>query len=224
MIAGVTPWSGGWLAASAKVHGATTGPEEPKSYPTFLEVLAEKPSYAIVVVNAPVGYLDAPSESERRCDREARELLARRGSTVHNAPTRAVLSGETPWYEGGVDVVTATLLPKYREIATEMSPFRQRIVYEGHPELSFYQLNRDNPLGRSKNVELGREERRHVLQGKVPGIETILDGQIPRVPRKHFYDAAALMWTARRVFAHAAKRIPVDAEWDSEGLRMEFVY
>ena len=30
--------------------------------------------------------------------------------------------------------------------------------------------------------------------------------------------------TARRVQSHAAKRIPINPEWDSEGIRMEFVY
>ena len=44
--------------------------------------------------------------------------------------------------------MSATLLPRYKEVATEMSPFRQRVVYEGNPELSFYQLNQDNPLVR----------------------------------------------------------------------------
>ena len=115
-------------------------------------------------------------------------------------------------------------MPRYLEIATDMSPFRQRTVYEGHPELSFFQLNRDTPLVRSKNVEMGREERRHVLGDRIPGVATILDADLPRVPRKHVFDVAALLWTARRVFGHAAKRVPVEPEWDSEGLRMEIVY
>jgi len=33
--------------------------------------------------------------------------------------------------------------------------------------------------------------------------------------------AAAFLWTARRIFAHAAIRIPEDPEWDEQGLRME---
>jgi predicted RNase H-like nuclease len=37
-------------------------------------------------------------------------------------------------------------------------------------------------------------------------------------------DAFALLWTARRVYGHAAKRLAVEPVWDSEGLRMEFVY
>jgi predicted RNase H-like nuclease len=34
-------------------------------------------------------------------------------------------------------------------------------------------------------------------------------------------DVAAFAWTARRIFAHAAIRIPADPEWDDIGLRME---
>jgi predicted RNase H-like nuclease len=39
----------------------------------------------------------------------------------------------------------------------------------------------------------------------------------------HLLDAAACLWTARRVAARAATRIPMDPEWDSQGLRMEIV-
>jgi len=37
------------------------------------------------------------------------------------------------------------------------------------------------------------------------------------VPQKHLYDAFALLWSARRVFGHAAKRIPVEPEWTMRG-------
>jgi predicted RNase H-like nuclease len=36
-------------------------------------------------------------------------------------------------------------------------------------------------------------------------------------------DVTAFLWTARRVFAKAATRIPEDPEWDELGLRMELV-
>jgi predicted RNase H-like nuclease len=97
------------------------------------------------------------------------------------------------------------------------------VVYEGHPELSFYQLNGNKPLRRSKKIEAGNLERRALLEQKMPGVDKILDSELKRVPLKHLLDAAALLWTARRVFAHAALRLPSDAEWDSEGLRMELV-
>ena len=115
-------------------------------------------------------------------------------------------------------------MPRYREVAKEMSPYRQRVVYEGHPELSFYQLHKDTPLTRSKVKTEGREERLRILHDKIRGSERYLDDNAVKAPQKHVYDSFALLWTARRVFGHAAKRIPVEPEWDGEGLRMEIVY
>ena len=206
------------------MHAATFAPEEPKVYETFLEVLNERPSFSIIVVNAPIGFLDNHESPPRTCDRESRAMLGRRGSAVHNAPTRDVLDEGADLTGSNLDAISRTLLPRYREVAIEMSPYRQRVVYEGHPELSFYQLNDNLPLRKSKKIREGSDERRDVLEKKMPGANKILDSEIEGgVPRKHLFDAAALLWTARRVFGHAAIRLPSEAEWDSEGLRMEIV-
>lgn len=196
----------------------------PRVYETVGEVLGEHPSFAIIVVNAPVGYRDSPEDGPRRCDVEARAIAGARGAVIRNAPSRAVLDGLIEWSDGGVDAITATLLQRYRELAREMSPFRQRVIYEGSPELSFYQLNQDISMQRSKKIEAGQDERREVLESHIPGIEKILDAEIDGISETHVYDALALLWTARRVFGHAARRIPTEPEWDSEGLRMEIVY
>ena len=58
---------------------------------------------------------------------------------------------------------------------------------------------------------------------KIPGGERIFDAGLPRVPYSHMLDVAVFMWTARRIFARAAVRIPQDPEWDESGLRMEIV-
>jgi predicted RNase H-like nuclease len=224
VVVGVTPFNDKWLVASAKLAGSTFAPEPPKIYGSFLEVLSERPAFSIVVVNAPIGFLDTPGMGARTCDRQARALLRRRGTAVHNAPSRAVFDGRVDASEDRLDAVTRTMMPRYREIALEMSPYRQRVVYEGHPELSFFQLHKDTPLRRSKVVTEGKEERRIVLADKIRGSELYLDAKVVGAPQRHLYDAFALLWTARRVFGHAAKRIPVEPEWDGEGLRMEIVY
>jgi predicted RNase H-like nuclease len=224
VVAGVTPFSDKWLVASAKLAGSTFAPEPPKIYDTFLEVLSERPAFAVIVVNVPIGFLDTPKMGPRTCDRQARALLRRRGTAVHNAPSRAVFEGRVEEGQDGLDAVTRTMMPRYREVADEMSPYRQRVVYEGHPELSFFQLHKDTPLKRSKVIAEGKEERRVALEDKIRGSERYLDEGAVAAPQKHVYDSFALLWTARRVWGHAAKRIPVEPEWDSEGLRMEIVY
>jgi predicted RNase H-like nuclease len=224
VVAGVTPFSDKWLVASAKIAGSTFAPEPPKVYDSFLDVLSERPAFAIVVVNVPIGFLDTPESGPRTCDRQARALLRRRGTAVHNAPSRAVFEGRVADGEDRLDAVTRTMMPRYQEVANEMSAYRQRVVYEGHPELSFFQLHKDTPLKRSKVITEGKEERRVVLEEKIRGSERYLDDGAVAAPQKHVYDAFALLWTARRVWGHAAKRIPVEPEWDSEGLRMEIVY
>ena len=223
LVAGVVPWSGGWLLAGAKHHAATFMPEPPRLFSTFLDIVSERPAYATIVVYAPIGYRDEIGDPPRTCDLEARYLLRRHGSTVAGAPTRASLRPDVDVVTTGLDATTLVRLPRYRELYAEMSPFRQRVVYEGHPELSFYQINGDVPLRFSKRREEGREERRDLLVKRVQNVGMILDADIG-VPEKHLLDAVALMWTARRVNGKAAKRIPSDAEWDSEGLRTEFVF
>ena len=198
-------------------------PEAPRLFKTFLEVVSERPAYATIVVNAPIGYRDVVTDPPRTCDLLARSLLGRRGSTIARAPTRASLREGEGNSIAGLDVVTLANLHHYRELYAEMSPFRQRVVYEGHPELSFFQINGDVPLRYSKLREEGREERRSLLEKRIQNVHMVLDADIG-VPEKHLYDAVALMWTARRVNGKAAKRIPSDAEWDSEGLRTEYVY
>jgi predicted RNase H-like nuclease len=225
VVAGVTPSASKWLVASAKVQGSTFAPEPPKVYDSFMEVLDERPSFASIVVNAPIGFRDTSEMGPRLCDIEARRLLHARGRFVQNAPLLPTVLRGTSTVDDHVDAITAHLLQEYSEVAKEMSPYRQRQVYEGHPELSFYFLNGEQPLQRSKKIYEGRDERETLLIKKVPNIATVLNADLPRrIRRQNVLDAAALLATARRVFTRSAKRIPADAEWDSQGLRMEIVY
>jgi predicted RNase H-like nuclease len=222
IVAGVSPCAPGWLVASAKLHGATFAPEPPRVLAKFAEVLDERPTFSTIALNAPVGYVEGV-QGGRTCDRLARALLGRRGSTVHNAPTRASLEEEEVVDDDHLDAITNILLRRYREVAAEMAPYRQRTVYEVHPELSFFQINADTPLRWSKKTEAGFEERSALLRKRVPGVERILETELEGVQASHMVDAAAILWTARRIFARAGTRIPTDPEWDEQGLRMELV-
>jgi predicted RNase H-like nuclease len=224
LVAGVIPCRGGWLVASAKLQGITITPEEPRIMDGFTAVIDERPSFTVIALHAPVGFLDKAEPGGRTCDREARALLGpRRGAAVRSAPSLAAFEASTGGQTGGLDAVTAILLPRYGEVAAEMAGYRQRTVFEAHPELSFYQLNDDQPLRYPKRFAAGRQERRELLVAKIPGVERILDAQVRGAKAAHLLDAAACLWTARRTIARAGARMPADPEWDSQGLRMEYV-
>jgi predicted RNase H-like nuclease len=223
LVAGVAPCGPNWLVASAKLQGPTIAPEDPQLLQPFTEVLDQRPSYSVIALQAPVGYLDSRAVGGRTCDREARSMLGpKRGSAVQSAPVRSE-TNELEFIDEHLDAVSKTLLPRYREVAAEMAPFRQRSVYEVHSELSFYELNGGLPMKHPKHTEAGRQERRELLEAKLPGVERILDAELPGASPAHLLDVGVLTWTARRIFGRSALRIPEDAEWDEQGLRMEIV-
>lgn len=215
--------------ASAKLQGITVSPEEPQVANTFLEVLDYKPAFQVVALFSPVGLLDSPDIRGRTCDREARALLRHpRSSAVVPAPARAALAcdsyAEAREANGGrLSAVAWHTLRRTIEVHKQMAPYWQRTVFEVHPELSFFQLNGDASVRYSKHRQAGQVERRALLEGRLPGVERIIDHRIRGVSRAHFLDAAACLWTARRIIARGVVHVPEDPEWDSEGLRMEFV-
>jgi len=224
IVGGVKPCATGWLVAGAKLHGTTFAPESLRVIESFVDVIDQRPGFSVIALSAPIGYLDEVTPGGRSCDRQARKLLGRRGSAIHSAPAYAVLEAGGDGTDDHLDAISKKLLPRYREVAAEMAPYRQRTIYEVNPELSFYHLNGEVPLLWSKNSAEGLEERRGLLTDKIPGAEGLLSTEISRVPTSHLLDVAALLWTARRIFARAGIRIPSDPEWDEQGLRMEFVY
>lgn len=223
VVAGVTPCGPSWLVAPAKLQGTMFAPELPQLIAPFSEVIDQRPTFAIIALNAPIGYLDRTVVGGRTCDREARAFLGpKRGSSVHSAPVRAP-DNELEFLPDHLDAISKTLLPRYREVAEEMAPFRQRSVYEVHSDVSFYALNGEQPLLYPKNTEKGQVERREILEAKFPAVDRILTAEIPGVTMAHLLDVAVFVWTARRIFAKAAIRTPEVPEWDEQGLRMEIV-
>jgi len=222
LVAGVVPSAGKWLVASAKVSGATFSPEAPRLIDTFSLVLDERPTFDAIVINAPIGLPTGVDLGYRTCDIEARELLGERGNVITAVPGRRVFEKKDMSVDG-LDAITQVLMPRYRDVVSEMSPYRQRQVYEGKPELSFLQLNGGVPMKYPKFRAQGQAERRALLVSKLNGIERVLDFEIDRVKPYHLTDAAVLVWSARRAFTHTARRLPFEPEWDSEGLRMEYV-
>ena len=152
-MAGVKPCATGWLVAVAKLHGTTFAPEEPRVFDAFVDVIDYRPSFATIAVNAPIGYLDDSRREGGIATGKARALLgSRRGAAIASAPIRSQVDGASDGSLVGLSAISRMLLPRYRELAIEMAPYRQRTVYEVSSELSFYQLNDDTPLRWPKQI------------------------------------------------------------------------
>jgi predicted RNase H-like nuclease len=228
LLAGVVPVKAGWVLASCKLQGIQMYPNEPELLASLADVLDYRPSFKVVALGAPVGLLDEPVDGGRACDREARQLIGfPRAGAIPTPPVRPALVAssyeEAARLSGGMGAVTWTLLHRIREVEAEMAPYRQRTVFEVQPELSFYQLNDDRPMQFSKRSHLGLEERKALLKARIHGMERIVDAEIENVRPWQLIDAAACLWTTRRIASRAMTRIPSDPEWDESGLRMELV-
>jgi predicted RNase H-like nuclease len=204
-------------------------PEEPQLFPTILDVLDYKPAYQVVALFAPVGLLDEPTPGGRHCDRDARRLLGRpRSSAIVSAPARPALGrssfAEAAQANGGrLSPVSWRQMARITEVDASIAPYWQRTVFEVHPELSLFQLNGDRPVRFSKHTRAGRGERIALLMERFPGIERVLGAHIRGINAAQLIDAAACLWTARRIISRAVSRLPEDPEWDGLGLRMEIV-
>lgn len=221
LLAGVEPLPSGWLVVSAKMQGVTMVPEPAQVLPTFADVLDYRPFFEIIAVHIPIGLLDRPQPGGRTCDREARRMLGPvRGTTVVSAPARAAIGKRKP---KGLSAVAVAQLPRIREVNREVSSYHQKTVFEVHPELGFFQLNGQRPMQWRKDSDLGVKERFALLTDKLHGIERVIDNRPRRAPLPRLLDACADLWTARRIAARSVTRIPLTPEWDSQGLKMEFV-
>jgi predicted RNase H-like nuclease len=215
--------------APAKLQGITMSPEPPQVVPTFLEVLDYKPAFQVVALFSPVGLLDEPDSRGRTCDRAARALLGRpRASSILSAQVRAALKCDNyvdakEANGGRLSAIGWRTLKRTVEVHEQMAPYWQRTIHEVHPELTFFQLNEGRPVRFSKHTRAGQEERRALLSGRMPGVERIVDHKVPGATLAQLLDAAACLWTSRRIVSRGVVHLPDQPEWDSEGLRMEFV-
>ncbi len=228
-IGGVSPCPGGWIVLPARLAGVTTVAEEAFVLKTLQEVLDYRPRFDFGAVNIPFGYPEYPGQQYRRCDQDARAMIGwPRLVSVRPVPSRAALFASSrkealaiePW-------LTRNDFRRFRwmkEAAIEIQPFHSRSFYSGNAALSFQHMNGDQPLTSSPYHDDGQAERLELIREKLPGVEDV----VSRVPPHgagliHMYEAAAMLWTARRASGRAISRLPMDPEWDSGGIRVELV-
>lgn len=228
LLAGVVPCAGGWLAVTGKLHGINLVSDGATVYGRFTEILEQRPSFDIVALATPIGLPSRASSPDRACDREARALLGwPRAGAIAPAPPRSALHAKT--YERALRREPSLSQAEFgrrrriAEIDSVIMPFHQRAVFEVHPELSFFQLTDDIGLRHPKHSRDGRVERRSLVEPRIQSIGRVIDHRVRGSSLDNRIDGAAALWTARRIASRGVQRLPLEAEWDDHGLRMELV-
>ncbi len=172
ILAGVEPVRGGWLVAPGNLQGITLAPQPSYVLESLADVLDYRPSFTVVALHAPVGAPDEAGEW-READLAARDRLGRRRAAVVRAPSRAVLEAksfeEARQIDPSLDIVQWRSLAKAAEAIREVQSWRQRIVWEVHPELALMEMNDGEPVEYGRRTQHGRKVRRELLITKLPG-------------------------------------------------------
>jgi predicted RNase H-like nuclease len=229
-VIGVDGCPGGWVAISYDSDARTL---EPLVHRSFADLLAAYPDAASIGVDIPIGLAEG---RPRRCDVEARRVLGPQRSSVFPAPDPRVI--DAPTYAealalsrsltgGGISRQAFAIFGKVAEVNRALTPELQSRVVEVHPEVSFWALAGERPMAHPKKKPEGYAERRALLAAAL-GVPIPPREQARALARPagadDVLDAIVAAWTARRVAAGLAGRLPAAPPTDARGLRMEIVY
>lgn len=229
---GVDGCSGGWfyfgVGDGAPAYGVVS---------TLRELVERVEPSAPVFVDIPIGLLSSGG-AERRCDLEARRLLApRRGSSVFPTPCpRAVHAGSYAEAQErnretlgrGLSKQSWGIVPRIREVDELLrasSRFRGQIR-EVHPEVCFHGLA-GSPMAESKKTRAGIKARLDALEPYLPEVrrtvgEAYLEHGGFEAQRDDILDA--LVAAVCAVHAAECVTIPASPPLDELGISMEMVY
>jgi threonine dehydratase len=226
-IAGVDGCPAGWIVARRSLDGARE--IDVKVVPRFDAVLdpVDPPSFVAVEIGLPARI----GAEGRGPERLVRAHLGARRSSVFAIPSRAAV--EAGDYASSCAIAATTSEPprrvskqafmlfgRMREIDVLLRataphiepPWRER-VFEAHPELAFWRLNRERALLHPKKVKgrphrHGLRERRQILEAAgLP--KWVLESLPPRGAGKDdLLDALALMLVAQRILDGNARPFP----------------
>ena len=232
-VAGVDGCRAGWVAVLRRA-GADGSDAEFRLCPSFADVIALSREVAMVALDMPVGLLDTAVRGGRACDRSARALLGRpRASSVFSPPVRGALGADD--YSSALRANRASsrdgigiskqcfgLFKKLREVDAAMTPALQERIREAHPEIAFLKIG-GAPARHPKRCAAGHAERREFLREAGLGAagEGIAGFRGPGWGDDDVIDALALTWSAARILAGTALRLPASPMRDARGLTME---
>jgi predicted RNase H-like nuclease len=234
-VAGVDGCPSGWIVAFVR---ADLSEVRVRLVPRFIDVAAAPEAPAVIAIDIPIGLPERAGYGGRAAENAVRPLLGARQSSVFSVPSRAAISAED--YREACRIALATsepprkvskqlfmLAPKIREVDAVLrtdATLSQR-VFEVHPEVAFWRLNREAALSEPKKVksrpyEPGLALRRSLLiSAGLPA--TAVEAMPPKgAALDDLVDALACAAIARRIYAGLARPFPDPPERDAHGLAM----
>lgn len=216
VVAGADGCAGGWIIARLEL---STGSLRVELAADAHALAAATEDCAVVAIDIPIGL---PDSGPRVCDRQARELLAERRSSVFPAPPRPVLAaddyGQACAISQDVDGKKISrqawnITPRIADVdalLAERPELRTRF-FEVHPELCFRAMNSGIPMHHPKRRALGRDERRRLLARylRAERVDLLFEELVRAAAAEDdLADALAAAWTAARIQRGTAHRIP----------------
>lgn len=184
--------------------------------PTLAELCEFAGPMEAIAVDMPIALSE---HGPRACDVAVRPLLGARRSSLFAPPVVAALlhdsyAAANAWSKEhvghGISKQAWMLVPKILEVRALESTGRHPL-YEAFPELSFRAMNGGASLTHAKRTWSGMATRLRLLSAA--GIELPEDaGPAGAVGADDLIDAAALAWSAARIAAGDAERLPMTGE------------
>jgi predicted RNase H-like nuclease len=240
-LAGVDGCRDGWIVAFVRPAGRQAHFHVVKN---FVDIFARPEMPMLVAVDMPIGLPEHSQERGRKAEREARERVGSRRSSVFRVPSRTAIEvgsnrdaipDDRTRYAKACEIARATSVDEkafskqsfylFEKIVEVDQVLRGRpelisCVYEIHPELAFWRLNGEKPLPEPKKTKIGLARRQRLLVAA--GFSAaVVNGMPPKgAGRDDLLDALACAAIARRIHAGLARPFPDPREFDGLGLPM----
>lgn len=243
-VSGLDGCRGGWIAVTLELPDRIASAERIDSIEKLFQ-RAELPE--AIAIDIPVGLPEFVMAKGRTPERLIRPRLGARQSSVFSTPSRnAIYAGinpalpeadryrqacaiarETSECKKAVSKQAFHIFPKIVEIDSFLrshKEFTER-VYECHPEVSFWAMNREKPLPEPKKIKgkpsaAGIGLRRKLLAAH-DFQQSIMSDELARsleIGVDDLIDACAACWTAARIAEEKAISFPNAPERDAFGL------
>lgn len=222
MYAGLDGCNKGWMSC-VEVEGNISF----QWFSSLREFVDAHPSISLIGIDMVIGLPTKAVKGGRPSEKMARSLLKKQGSSVFSAPCRKAVYA-TSYQDAlqqsrasspdrvGLSIQTYNIFPLIRDVDTylQTDSTMQSKIFEVHPELSFWQMNQQQPVG-SKHSKEGFALRMQLLKQ-----ENLLPTKTVRLTKDHV-DSAACLWSVKRIGKGTANRVPKELIQDAVGLPMQ---